>query len=142
MTCINMVLLMGNVTRDPQLRKTAGGTSVLDLGLALNRSYVSKNGERVRSTCFTDVVVWGKQAETCARYVTKGCAVMVEGRLHQDQWETEQGEKRRRLRVLAERVHFVRRAGEEASERPPSEEKPSRFPRPGTKPSSKPQRAG
>jgi single-strand DNA-binding protein len=100
---------MGNLTRDPELRKTASGLTVSDLGLAVSEKYKNKAGEAVESVCFVDIVVWGKQAETCGQYLSKGSPVIVEGRLQLDQWQTDKGEKRSRLRVKADRVQFMGR---------------------------------
>jgi single-strand DNA-binding protein len=109
MSAMNRVFLMGNLTRDPQLRKTPAGQAVSDLGLAVSERYRNKAGEVVESTCFTDIVVWGRQAELCGQYLLKGARILVEGRLQLDQWQTEAGEKRSRLRVRAERVQFLNR---------------------------------
>lgn len=109
MGSLNRVFLMGNLTRDPQVRKTPSGSAVSDLGVAVSDSYTNKSGEKVETTCFADVVVWGRQAETCGQFLAKGSAVVVEGRLEYDQWETQQGEKRSRLRVRADRVQFIGR---------------------------------
>jgi len=106
---MNRVFLMGNLTRDPQVRQTPSGQAVSDLGLAVSEKYRNKAGELVESTCFADIVVWGRQAETCGQYLKKGAPVMVEGRLQLDQWQTDQGEKRSRLRVRADRVRFLGR---------------------------------
>jgi single-strand DNA-binding protein len=108
---MNQVFLMGNLTRDPSMRATPGGMTVGELGLAVSDSYKDKEGGTVDRTCFVDVVVWGRQAETCVEFLKKGAKVLVEGRLQLDQWQTEQGEKRQRLRVRAQRVHFVSRPG-------------------------------
>ncbi|MEI6970437.1 MAG: single-stranded DNA-binding protein [bacterium] len=107
---MNKVFLMGNLTRNPELRKTPTGLSVSDIGLAVSEKYKNKSGEVVESVCFADVVVWGKQAETCGQYLAKGSPVLVEGRLQLDQWQTDQGEKRSRLRVRADRVQFLGRS--------------------------------
>jgi single-strand DNA-binding protein len=109
MSSMNQVFLMGNLTRDPSMRATPGGTAVGELGLAVSDSYKDKEGGSVDRTCFVDVVVWGRQAETCVEFLKKGSKVLVEGRLQLDQWQTEQGEKRQRLRVRAQRVQFVGR---------------------------------
>ncbi len=98
---------MGNLTRDPEVRYTPAGTAVGDLGLAVNESFKNKAGEIVESTVFVDVEVWSRQAETCAEYLSKGSQVFVEGRLKLDQWENQQGEKRSKLRVRADRVQFL-----------------------------------
>ena len=109
MGSMNRVFLMGNLTRDPALRKTTSGMAVSDLGVAVSEKYRNKAGELVETTCFADVVVWGRQAETCGQYLTKGAPVVVEGRLQLDQWQTDAGEKRSRLRVRADRVQFLGR---------------------------------
>ncbi|MBU1694727.1 MAG: single-stranded DNA-binding protein, partial [Verrucomicrobia bacterium] len=103
MANLNKVFLVGNVTRDPEVRYTPTGTAVTDLGLAVNETYKNKAGELVETTTFVDVVVWGRQAETCGEYLSKGSPALVEGRLQLDQWQTEAGEKRSRLRVRADR---------------------------------------
>jgi single-strand DNA-binding protein len=107
MSTLNRVFLIGNLTRDPDVRYTPSGTAVGDLGLAVNETYKNKNGETVESTVFVDVEVWARQAETCAEYLHKGAPVFVEGRLKLDQWENQQGEKRSKLRVRADRVQFL-----------------------------------
>ncbi len=110
MTSINHVILMGNLTRDPELRKIPSGTAVADIGLAVSDQYKDKEGKTVERPLFIEVVTWGRQAETCAEYLRKGRPVAVEGRLQLDQWETDQGEKRSKLRVRAHRVQFLGRA--------------------------------
>lgn len=107
MSTLNRVFLMGNLTRDPEVRYTPSGTAVGDLGLAINENYKNKAGETVENTVFVDVEVWARQAETCAEYLYKGSPVFVEGRLKLDQWTNQQGEKRSKLRVRAERVQFL-----------------------------------
>ena len=107
MASYNRVLLMGNLTRNPEIRYTPSGTAVADLGLAVNENFKNKAGETVEQTCFVDVVVWGRQAETASEYLHKGSPVFVEGRLQFDQWENQQGEKRSKLRVRADRVQFL-----------------------------------
>lgn len=107
MASLNKVFLMGNLTRDPALRFTPGGAAVCEFGLAMNRKYVS-NGQEREDTCFVDIIVWGKQAESCGRFLEKGSSALIEGRLQYDQWEDKQtGAKRSRLRVTAERVQFL-----------------------------------
>lgn len=104
---LNRVCLAGHMTRDPVLRKTAGGTAVADLGVAINETYVAKDGKSVQQACFVDVVAWGKTAEAVHAHLHKGDPLLVEGSLTLDQWETDKGEKRSRIRVRAGRVHFV-----------------------------------
>lgn len=111
MGTVNVVILMGNLTRDPELRKTQGGQTVSDLGLAVNERYKNQAGEEVKKTCFVDITVWGKQAESCAKFLRKGSPALVEGKLQFDQWESPEGGKRSKLRVVAERVRFLSGAG-------------------------------
>ena len=107
MASLNKVFLLGNLTRVPELRYTPGGAAVCEFGLAVNRKYVSNNQEK-DETCFVNIVVWGKQGESCQRYLEKGSLAMIEGRLQYDQWDDrETGKKRSTLRVVAERVQFV-----------------------------------
>jgi single-strand DNA-binding protein len=107
MADINCVLLLGRLTRDPELRYTPSGAAVAQFGLGLNRRWRDGNGELQEVPCFVEVVAWGKQAETVAAHLAKGRAVFVEGRLQLDQWESEAGERRSRLKVVAQRVTFV-----------------------------------
>jgi len=109
MADLNRVFLVGRLTRNPEVRYTSGGQAVADLGLATGRSYVSKTGEKKEEVCFVDIVVWGRQAETAAEYLTKGSPILVEGRLQMDSWETKEGEKRNRLKVQASRIQFLGR---------------------------------
>ena len=106
MASANIVVLCGNLTRDPEVRQIPSGMSVADLGLAINESYKNKSGEQVETTCYVDVVVWGKTAENCGQYLRKGSPILVEGKLQLDQWEKD-GEKRSKLRVSADRVQFL-----------------------------------
>ena len=108
MASANIVVLCGNLTRDPEVRQIPSGMSVADLGLAVNENYKNKAGELVETTVWVDVVVWGKTAENCGQYLHKGAPVLVEGRLQLDQWSDKtSGEKRSKLRVRADRVHFL-----------------------------------
>ncbi|MDR1144934.1 MAG: single-stranded DNA-binding protein [Verrucomicrobiales bacterium] len=107
MASLNRVFLIGNLTRDPEIRHTPKGTAVGDLSMAINITYRTQEGADKEEVCYVDVVVWGRQAETCKDYLTKGSPIFIEGRLQLDQWETQQGEKRSRLRVRAERVQFL-----------------------------------
>lgn len=107
MADLNRVILAGRLTRDPEVRYTSSGSAVADVGLAVSDSYRNKAGELVEQTCFVDVVVWGRQAETCGEYLSKGSPALIEGRLQFDQWENQQGEKRSKLRVKADRVQFL-----------------------------------
>lgn len=113
MASLNKVFLLGNLTRDPDLRGFPNGQSVCDLGLAISRRFIS-NGQEQEETCFVDVVVWGKAAQNCRQYLSKGSQVMVEGRLQLDTWEDRNGGGRRsKLRVVAENVQFMNRRKDE-----------------------------
>src|SRR5918994_5225638 len=107
MASLNKVLLIGNLTRPPELRYTPSGTAVADLRLAVNRNYQTQTGEKREETCFLTVVVWGKQAESCREYLDKGSPVFVEGRLQTRDWEGKDGQKRTATEVVAERVQFM-----------------------------------
>ena len=107
MASLNKVFLIGNLTRDPELRYIPSGTAVANFGLAVNRIYTTQDGERKEDTCFVDIVTWRKTAENCANYLTKGRPVFVEGRLQFRSWETEDGQKRSKLEVVAQNVQFL-----------------------------------
>jgi len=108
MASVNKVMLLGNLTRDPELRYTPQGAAVCDFALALNRTYTNKQtGQRVEEVAFVDVEAWGRTAETCAEYLKKGRQVFVEGRLKQDRWESPDGKKMSKVKVTAEQVTFV-----------------------------------
>ncbi len=109
MASLNKVLLIGNLTRPPELRYTPSGTAVADLRLAVNRNYSTQTGERREETCFLTVVVWGKQAESCGEYLDKGSQVFIDGRLQTRDWESKDGQKRTATEVVAERVQFMSR---------------------------------
>ena len=97
---------MGNLTRDPELRVTANGNSICKLGLAVNRVYNTKDGERREETTFVDIDAFGKQAEVISKYMRKGSPIFVEGRLKFDQWESE-GQKRSKLSVALDKFEFL-----------------------------------
>lgn len=107
MASFNRVILMGNLTRDPEVSYLPSGTAVADMGLAIDDSYKNREGEMVERTCFVDIKVWARQAETCAQYLSKGSPVLVEGRLQLDKWQTKEGDNRSKLRVRADRVQFL-----------------------------------
>jgi len=106
MASFNKVMLMGNLTRDPKLSSSVSGSSVCEFSIAINRKYTI-NGQEREEVCFVDIVVWGRQADSCGKYLQKGSAVFVEGRLKTDSWEDKEGKKRSRLRVVADRVQFI-----------------------------------
>ncbi|MFA5090710.1 MAG: single-stranded DNA-binding protein [Candidatus Omnitrophota bacterium] len=107
MANFNKVLLIGNLTKDPELRYTPQGTAVANLRLAVNRKYKDRNQEMKEEVCFITAVVWDKQAETCNQYLHKGSPVFVEGRLQSRSWEDNSGQKRSVIEVRAERVQFL-----------------------------------
>lgn len=112
MVALNKVYIAGRLTRKPELRNTPGGVPVTDLLVALNRDFTTQNGERQQEVCFVDVVVWGKQAESCVKSLDCSSPVLVEGRLQLDVWFANGGkEKRCKLRVAAERVQFLDKKG-------------------------------
>src|SRR5436190_2572483 len=108
MPSLNKVLLMGNLTRDPELRVTPKGTSICQFSLAINRKFKMESGESREEVIFVDVEAWGKQGETIAKYLTKGRPLFVEGRLRLDQWEDKNTkEKRSRMKVVLENFQFL-----------------------------------
>lgn len=104
----NKVILVGRLTRDVEVKYLGSGMAVTDLGLAVNHTYRRQDGETVEETCFIDCTVWGKQAESCSQYLSKGRGVLVEGRLKLETWETD-GQKRSKHKVSADRVQFLPR---------------------------------
>ncbi|WP_164101661.1 single-stranded DNA-binding protein [Candidatus Laterigemmans baculatus] len=106
MASYNRVILMGNMTRDVELKYTPGGTAVTDIGLAVNDRRKNAQGEWVDETTFVDVTLWGRTAELASEYLSKGSPLFVEGRLKLDTWETD-GQKRSKLRVVCDRMQFV-----------------------------------
>jgi single-strand DNA-binding protein len=110
------VTLVGNLTRDPELRQTPNGSSVCQLGVAVNSSYKDASGQWVEKPNYFDVVVWGPQGENCARYLTKGRQIAVDGRLDQRSWEAQDGTKRSKVEIIAETVMFIGGQGGEARE--------------------------
>ena len=108
MANLNKVFLLGNVTRDPEIRYTPKGSAVCDLGIAVNRNYTTDSGEKREEVTFVDVTLWGRTAEVAGEYVKKGRPVFVEGRLQMDTWDDKQtGQKRTRLRVVAENMQML-----------------------------------
>lgn len=103
----NRVILLGNLTRDPDIRYTPSGTAVTDLGLAVNDRRKNSEGQWVDETTYVDVTLWGRTAEVAGEYLTKGAPVLIEGRLKLDSWETGDGQKRNKLRVVCDRMQMV-----------------------------------
>jgi len=108
MASLNKVILIGNLTRDPEIRYTPKGSAVCDLGLAVNRRYTTESGERQEEVTFLDVVLWGKQAELAGQYLHKGRSVFIEGRLQMDTWEDKAtGQKRNKIKIVSENMQFI-----------------------------------
>jgi single-strand DNA-binding protein len=105
---LNKVMLMGNLTRDPEVKYTPKGTAIAELGLAVNRSYVTDQGEKREEVTFIDVEMWGRQAEIAGEYLKKGRPVFIEGRLKLDTWDDKQtGQKRSKMRVVGEHMQML-----------------------------------
>jgi single-strand DNA-binding protein len=139
MAYLNKVFLIGNLTRDPELRVTPKGTSICQFGLAVNRQFKDESGATRDETTFVDIEAWGKQGELVSKYLTKGSPAMVEGRLKFDQWDDKtSGQKRSKIKVVLENIQFLSsRGGAGGSAAAPSDE--SDMPSSGSKPSFKDQ---
>ena len=108
MASFNKVMLLGNLTRDPEVKYTPKGSAVTDLGIAVNRTYTTDGGEKREETTFVDVTMWGRQAEIAGEYLKKGRPVFIEGRLQLDTWDDKQtGQKRSKLRVVCENFQML-----------------------------------
>ena len=144
MASLNKVMLIGNVTRDPEVKFTPKGSAVADLGLAINRSYTNQGGEKVEEVTYVDVELWGRLAEIAGEYAKKGRPIFIEGRLRIDSWEDKQsGQKRSRLKVVGEGMQLLGGrsgggggggGGDEEGDGPP----PQKFSKPAYKPASRP----
>jgi len=121
MASFNKVLLIGNLTKDPELRYTPQGTAVVNLRLAVNRRFRDKNQELKEETCFVTAVAWNKQAETCNQYLHKGSPILIEGRLQSRSWEDNSGQKRSVIEVRAERIQFLGAAPSKGAAEPSEE---------------------
>jgi single-strand DNA-binding protein len=141
MANFNKVILVGNLTRDPELRYTPKGMAIAKVGLAINRNWTSESGEKKEEVTFVDVDIFGRTAENVAQYMKKGRPILVEGRLRLDQWDDKQtGQKRSRLGVVAETVQFLGSAsggaggGGEGGEAAPRRSAPASAPAPTSAP--------
>ena len=112
----NKVMLMGNLTRDPELKQTPSNQSVAQIGLAINRKFKGRDGEMKDETAFVDCEAWGKTAETMSKYLSKGRPVFVEGRLKLDQWKDQQGNNRSKLKVVVENFQFIDSRGNQTEQ--------------------------
>ena len=137
---LNKVMLIGNVTRDPEVKFTPKGTAVTEVGLAINRVYTPEGGERREETTFVDITFWGRQAEIVGEYAKKGKPIYVEGRLQLDTWDDKQsGQKRSKLRVVGEGLQLLggrpgSGGGDEEGGGAPSQ----RFSKPAPRPAAPP----
>jgi single-strand DNA-binding protein len=125
MASYNRVVMVGNLTRDPEYKQLASGQAVCKLGLASNRQFKNRQtGTMIQEVCYIDIDVWGAQAESCRQYLSKGRAVLIEGRLKLDTWETPEGQSRSKHSIVADRVVFLSsgaEAGASASEQESTE---------------------
>ena len=138
MAYLNKVFIIGNLTRDPELRVTPKGTAICQFGIAVNRQFKDESGATRDETTFIDVEAWGKQGELVSKYLNKGSLAMVEGRLKLDQWEDKQnGQKRSKLKVVLDNVQFLSSrgsAGGGQGQHAPGEDADQAAPGAGTKP--------
>lgn len=119
---LNKVFILGRLTVDPQLRSTASGQQVASFGVATNRVWNDKNGQKQEAVEFHNVVVWGRQAEVASKYLTKGSLVLIEGRLQTREWEGKDGQKRRTTEIISERLQLgPKPAGRGAAPKPVGE---------------------
>jgi len=107
MATLNKVFLIGNLTRDPELKYITSGVGVTKFGLAVNRTYNSSDGEKKEDTCFVDVTAWDKLAEVCNEHLNKGRLVLIEGRLQYQSWKDDDGAKRSKIEVVAQNIQFL-----------------------------------
>jgi len=139
MASFNKVILMGNLTRDPELRYTSNGKAIAKIGLAVNRAWTSESGEKKEEVTFVDVDTFGRTAENVGQYMRKGSPILIEGRLRLDQWDDKQtGQKRSKLGVVAETVQFLGspRGGEGGGPAPAPGRSRAAEPPPATSPAA------
>ena len=116
MANVNKVILIGNLTRTPELRQTSSGQCVAEFGLAVNRKYATESGEKREEVTFVDITVWGRTAELAGKYLTKGRQVYLEGRLQLSTWDDKMtGEKRSKLKVVGEHIEFLGQRADEST---------------------------
>ncbi|MFH1867602.1 MAG: single-stranded DNA-binding protein [Candidatus Omnitrophota bacterium] len=121
MANLNKVFMIGNLTRDPELRYLPNGTAVTTFTVASNRAYTLQTGEKKQDVTFMRIVVWARRAEVCGEYLSKGSSVFVEGRLQSRSWEGQDGQKRNTVEVVAENVQFLSR-GKKSDSAPPADQ--------------------
>lgn len=128
MPSLNKVILIGNLTRDPEIKHAASGTAVGDIGLAVNRVTKDEQGEKREEVTFIDVTLWGRIAELVGQYLAKGRLVLIEGRLHLDQWQDkETGANRSKLKVVATNVQFLGGGNREGGQPTPQPAQPGQI---------------
>ena len=120
MANLNKVFLIGNLTRDPELRYTPSGTPVTEFGMAINNTRTGKDGQKHEDTVFVDITLWSRQAEVASEYLSKGRPVLIEGRLQFEQWEGKDGQKRSKLKVVGERMQMLGSRGDSSGRQAPS----------------------
>lgn len=118
MASFNRVILVGNLTRDPELRYIPSGTAVTEIGLAVNDRRKGANGEWIEETTFVDVTLWGRQAEVATEYLRKGSSVLIEGRLKLDSWQDKEGQKRSKLKVVGDQMRMLGGKGQGGGGKP------------------------
>lgn len=118
MASLNRVLLIGNLTRDPELRYIPSGSAVATFTLGVNRYYTTQTGEKKEQASFIRIVVWGRRAEVCGEYLSKGSPVFVEGRLQSRDWQTQDGQKRNTVEVIADNIQFLRSGAKQGAPAP------------------------
>lgn len=132
---LNKVMLMGNLTRDPELRYTPKGTAVAEISLAINRVWQNEQNQKQEETTFVDVTLWGRQAELVQQYVTKGQPLYVEGRLTIDTWDDKgTGKKRSRMKVIGESIQFLGSKSEQGPGQQSQRQRPQQSQRPASQP--------
>lgn len=123
MANFNRVILVGNITRDPEIRYTPSGTAVAQFGLAVNRTWRSQDGESREEVCFIDITAWARQGEVISEHLSKGDPILIEGRLKMESWQGQDGQKRTKHIVVVENFQFLGRAGRR--EGPPGQARPA-----------------
>ena len=114
MASLNKVFLIGNLTRDPELRYIPSGSAVATFTIGVNRVYVTQSGEKKEQASFIRIVVWGRRAEVCGEYLSKGSPVFIEGRMQSRDWQTQDGQKRNTVEVIADNIQFLRMGDKKA----------------------------
>lgn len=140
MASFNRVILIGNLTRDPELRFTPRGAAVCDISIACNRKWKDESGNAQEEVTFVDITLWAKLAETCAQYLRKGSSACFEGRLQQESWQDkDSGQKRSKLKVVAEQVQFLGSPNRDGQQAQPQQQAPRQQ---AARPSLPPQDTG